>query len=95
MIRFARLFAEMSQRSTGWPGALTWSAIEGEISLRCTIDCSGHVAILVNLRRGPLGEDWSVEATIAAEAGQLEAIAREAEAFFGTCREPIAPARSR
>ncbi len=86
----ARLFTEMAQQWTGWPGALTWSAIDGEISLRCTIDRAGHVAIRVDLRRSALDEDWSVEGTIAAEAGQLEAIAREAEAFFETCREPMA-----
>ncbi len=79
----AGLFARMSERWSGWPGALTWSSLEGELSLSCTQDPLGHVAIRVELRSGPMADDWRAQATIMTEAGQLEALSRRAALFFG------------
>jgi hypothetical protein len=56
---------------------------EGELDLRCTQDRAGHVSLRVALRPGPAHEDWAVQATIMAEAGQLEELARRASLFFG------------
>ena len=79
----APLFARMAESWRGWPGTITWESPEGELTLRCTQDRTGHVAIVVELRSGPMDQDWRVRATIMAEAGQLEELARQAAAFFG------------
>ncbi len=79
----ARLFADMAARWSGWPDVLAWASLEGEVALGCSHDRLGHIAIRVVLRSGPMDNDWRVEATVMAEAGQLEAIARRAASFFG------------
>lgn len=79
----AGLFAEMASRWSGWEGELNWESLEGELRLRCTRDRFGHIAIRAELRSGPMEEDWLVRATVIAEAGQLETIARQAALFFG------------
>jgi hypothetical protein len=79
----APLFAEMARRWAGWDGELTWESLEGELTIRCTHDCLGHIFIRVQLLSGHLPDDWFVKATISTEAGQLESIARHAELFFG------------
>ena len=67
----------------GWQDELNWSSPEGELTLSCTQDRAGHVFIKVELRSGPIEEDWTIRATVMAEAGQLEGLARHAESFFG------------
>lgn len=79
----AKLFADMAARWSGWPDVLAWDSLEGELALRCSHDRLGHIAIRVELRSGPMDNDWRLEATVMAEAGQLEAIARRAASFFG------------
>lgn len=79
----ATLFREMAERWRGWTGELAWGSLEGEMGLRCTQGRGGHVSILIQLRSGPMEWDWSVEATVMVEAGQLEEVARRAESFFG------------
>ncbi len=77
------LFAAMAEQWRGWPGELSWESLEGEFRLGCTVDRSGHVAIAVELRSGSPARSWSVQATIGAEAGQLDDLARRAAEFFG------------
>ena len=79
----ANLFADMAARWSGWPGVLTWDSLERELALHCSHDQLGHIAIRVELRSGLMENDWRLEATVMAEAGQLEAIARRAAFFFG------------
>jgi hypothetical protein len=79
----ALLFADMAGQWSGWAGELVWESLEGELALRCTHDRLGHISIRVQLRSGPMPYDWRVAATIMAEAGQLENIARSAVVFFG------------
>jgi hypothetical protein len=79
----ALLFAEMARQWSGWPGELVWGSLEGDLALQCSHDRRGHIAIRTALRSGPMPDDWRVEATIIAEAGQLESIARRAAVFFG------------
>ena len=79
-----RLFRNMAERWRGWDGELSWGSPAGDLKLRCTQDRAGHVFIVVELRSGWRREAaWSIQATIMAEAGQLEDLARRAEAFFG------------
>lgn len=79
----ALLFAEMAQKWAGWPGELIWESLEGELKLRCSHDRRGHISVRTELRSGHLPDDWQVVATVMAEAGQLENIARRAAVFFG------------
>jgi hypothetical protein len=79
----AKLFADMAAKWSGWPGELVWESLEGEFQLRCTHDGLGHIAIRVELRSGPMHDDWQVMATVMTEAGQLETIAQQAAVFFG------------
>jgi hypothetical protein len=79
----AAMFAQMAAHWRGWQGEFAWESPEGELALRCARDRTGHVAIGVVLRSGPSRADWMVEATVVAEAGQLEEIALEAARFFG------------
>jgi hypothetical protein len=77
------LFAEMAQRWSGWSGELVWESLEGEFTIKSSRDRSGHIFIRVELRSGPMLNDWHVVATVAAEAGQLEKLAVNAIGFFG------------
>jgi hypothetical protein len=79
----AVMFAQMAAHWRGWQGEFAWESLDGELALRCVQDRTGHVAIGVVLRSGPSKADWMVEATVVAEAGQLEEIALEAARFFG------------
>jgi hypothetical protein len=79
----ATMFAQMAAQWNGWQGEIAWESLEGELALRCTQDRTGHVSIVVVLRSGPSKADWMVEATVVAEAGQLEEIAHRAGLFFG------------
>jgi hypothetical protein len=79
----APLFAQMAVSWRGWPGEFTWESLEGELGLRCAQDRAGHVSIRVELCSGPSEGDWTVHATIMAEAGQLEGLAHGAAIFFG------------
>jgi hypothetical protein len=79
----AAMFAQMAAHWRGWQGEFAWESLDGELALRCALDRTGHVAIGVVLRSGPSKADWMVEATVVAEAGQLEEIAQEAARFFG------------
>jgi hypothetical protein len=85
----APLFARMAVNWNGWQGEVSWAALAGELSLRCTQDRAGHVTIRVELRSGPGENDWSVRSTIMTEAGQLDEIARQAELFFGAAKSVV------
>jgi hypothetical protein len=73
----------MALQWAGWAGELVWQSLERELTLRCSRDRAGHIFIRVELRSGPMPEDWRVFATVRAEAGQLESIAQRAQLFFG------------
>lgn len=79
----ATYFEEMARRWSGWTEELRWNSLENEMVLQCSHDRKGHISILVTLRSGPMEDDWEVAATMMAEAGQLDDIARRARAFFG------------
>jgi hypothetical protein len=79
----ASLFARMAAHWRGWQGEFAWESLEGELGLHCAQDRTGHVSIRVALRSGATEGDWTVRATVMAEAGQLEDLARRAALFFG------------
>ena len=77
----ARLFEDMARDWKGWSGAKEWSSLEGELTLRCTQDALGHVALQASLQQSAYPSAWKVEAVIAIEAGQLERLAKLARRF--------------
>jgi hypothetical protein len=79
----AALFVDMARKWSGWPGELVWKSLEGELALRCSHDRLGHISIRIELQSGHMRDAWEVTATVMAEAGQLEDIARRAALFFG------------
>ena len=77
----ALLFRRLADDWRGWEGERTWSSLEGDFDLAATHDGLGHVALQVRLRSGPYAEDWLLTSTIWLDAGQLNALARDAAAF--------------
>lgn len=78
-----RLFADMARQWNGWQGELAWESLEGDLKLRCSHDGLGHISIHADFRAGPDPHHWRVQATVMADAGQLEGIAKRAAIFFG------------
>ena len=79
----AKWFLELAENWRGWQGERQWESIEHELRLVATNDRRGHVAIRIRLRSGFWNDDWSVEATVQVDAGQLDGFARHAIKFFG------------
>lgn len=79
------LFLKMAENWTGWEGAKTWAAIEGDFSLSCTSDKLGHTALEVELVGRDAPELWSAKFNVEVEAGQLEKIANEIKELFSGC----------
>jgi hypothetical protein len=77
----ALLFRRLAEDWRGWDGERGWSSLEGDFDLSATHDGLGHVALAVRLRSGPYEEDWLVQGTIWVDAGQLNAVARNAAAL--------------
>jgi Family of unknown function (DUF6228) len=78
---FGLLFRRLADDWRGWEGERRWSSLEGDFELAATHDGLGHVALEVRLRSGPYEEDWLATGTIWLDAGQLNAVARDAAAF--------------
>lgn len=80
----ASLFRDAASNWRGWCGPKNWASIEGELQLTLTADVRGHITLEVVLSHDIGNVDpWMLRANIGLEAGQLESVARQAEAFFG------------
>jgi Family of unknown function (DUF6228) len=78
-----RVFAEAARDWKGWDGPKAWESLEREFRMELTMDRLGHVALGVRIRSDPGGPDpWEHHAELAMEAGQLEAIARDAKRLW-------------
>jgi Family of unknown function (DUF6228) len=75
------LFRRLADDWRGWEGERTWRSLEGDFDLAATHDGLGHVALEVRLRSGPYAADWLATGTLSLDAGQLDAVARDAAAF--------------
>jgi len=80
-----QFFHELGCLERPWQGQRTWASIEGEFSISATCTSLGNVTFCVALR-GLQGaaEEWSVEAGLETEFGQLAKIAKNAGLFFDT-----------
>ncbi|WP_147424425.1 DUF6228 family protein [Vogesella indigofera] len=81
-----QFFQELAEFKKPWQGQHSWASIEQDFHLSAICTSLGSVAFQVELR-GLQGapEEWCVEAGLVSEFGQLEQIAKNAEAFFNAC----------
>lgn len=76
-------FVAMAAQWRGWSDEKAWASLEGELELRATIDRAGHVKIDIRMQNTLGGNPWSLVSSIDTEAGQLEAIAKQARRALG------------
>jgi hypothetical protein len=72
-----QFFEDIAASWRGWDGEKKWTSLEGELSLVCTTDKLGHIAIEATLYDG-----WNVRNVFYVEAGQLEQLALDIRKFF-------------
>jgi hypothetical protein len=66
----------------GWEGKKSWLSMDGELEIDATSDRTGHITLVVRIPGYATASPWSAEANVVVEAGQIEAVAHAAEAFF-------------
>ena len=76
-------FHELARNWQDWQGELVWNSLERELALVATRDRLGHINIRIELRSGLMAHEWSLQAFVVVDAGQLDVLARQAERFFG------------
>jgi hypothetical protein len=81
----ARLLAEAARDWQGWKGAKVWESLDCDLRLELRTDRLGHVTLTVRLRQDLGGPRWQLETELVVEAGQLEALARDAERLWRGC----------
>ena len=75
-------FQTLATSWSGWQGRRVWSSLEGEFTLSATCDSTGHVTLAYFLRPPHTGFHWELRGALELEAGQLAAIAQEANAAW-------------
>jgi hypothetical protein len=81
--KWAKFFEELAANSDGWHGVVDRESLEGDLRLEATSDSLGHIRIRIRLRNIDPCTEWSAETSIKLEAGQLDALAKRAKAYFG------------
>lgn len=78
-----RLFADAAKEWRGWQGPKVWESLEGELRIELSSSGLGHVTVAARLRSDPGAADlWQLDAELGLDAGQLEAVAREANKLW-------------
>lgn len=81
----ADFFAAIAENWKGWQGEKKWYSLEGAFSIVATSDKLGHISLAVEMHHDfGATEPWRLRATVAVDAGQLDAIAKDAKDFFKT-----------
>jgi hypothetical protein len=88
--RWTELFDGMARDWRGWEGQRSVASLEGQLEVSCASDGRGHVSMRVEMRGDPMDADWRAAETIRLEAGQLDELARQARAYFGSPSGPQA-----
>lgn len=78
----SQLFNELAAQWSGWKGSKKWCALEGELEIEATSDSLGHIKIEFKVPGYSESTGWSAIAWLVVEAGQLERLSVEANAFF-------------
>jgi hypothetical protein len=81
------LFQEIGSLTKPWKGDRQWVSIDKEFVLWVSCSALGHVTFTVELcGYMRLPEEWRVQVVLVQEFGQLEKIAKQANAFFSSVR---------
>ena len=75
-------FRTLAEQWRGWDGAIEWCSMEGDLTLAAETDRCGHVVIRVGIGPAFREHAWSAHVFARMDAGQLEPLRRQAEAFF-------------
>jgi Family of unknown function (DUF6228) len=78
----SQLFQKLAAQWSGWKGSEEWGSLEGELEIEAICDATGHVKLTFKVPGYGEFLCWSASVWVAVEAGQLEQLAREANAFF-------------
>lgn len=82
--RWAVFFRELATDWRGWQGVKDHESLEGHLRLEAeAADSLGHIRLRICLRGVDAPDLWVAEISLIVEAGQLEDLARRAEAYFG------------
>lgn len=73
-------FEDLARNWKGFDGEKKWSSLEGEFSLVCTADKTGHFELEATIRN--IEDTRCARKSIFIESGQLEGIVLEARKFF-------------
>lgn len=79
----ANLFESMAENWRGWNGEKKWASIEGEFAIACIHDKLGHITLNIEMHQDFGSEEtWRLKGNLVVDAGQLEAISKDAKMFF-------------
>ncbi len=91
-VGFIAYFESLATDWRGWAGERVWEDDQGNIRLVATHDGIGYAFLEVSLYRLPgshRDEEWSINAIIAMDAGQLGPAAAKLRALIANALEPI------
>jgi hypothetical protein len=77
----AELLKQLAAEWKGWSGIRSWESLENDLKLSFSHDGLGHVTIVVELSSESLHK-WTVRVKTSIDAGELEALARQAKNFL-------------
>jgi hypothetical protein len=75
-------FADLATNCTGWDGDKYHASMDGNLLVAANCDAAGHVQLSLTLHGPDFEPDWTVEVCIPIVAGNLDALAKDARAFF-------------
>jgi hypothetical protein len=81
--RWSAFFKDIAEHWQGWDGVKEHESLEYNLKLSCTSDSTGHIEMRCILRGDFGGADWGMEDGLSLEAGQLDALAKQAQEYFG------------
>lgn len=82
--QWATFFNDLAVHWRGWQGVKDHESIEGHLRIEAeAADSLGHITLRMCLRGVDVPHLWMAEISLVVEAGQLDNLARQAQAFFG------------
>lgn len=82
--QWGAFFNDLANHWRGWQGVKDHESLEGHLRVEAeAADSLGHIRLRMCLRGVDVPDLWVAEISMIVEAGQLDDLARRAEAFFG------------
>ena len=75
-------FGTLAAEWRGWEGEKEWDALEGQLSLSCTSDKTGHARLVVRVGETTHWDGWSAEVVLMLDVMQRDRIAKGVKRFF-------------